>query len=72
VGHPTHSAVLVWDDLPHNVEALGKCEIRCTTDLTKKQLRMVGYLFEPCYNLAIPPDNNVSRSPGFETLGFFN
>jgi len=39
-------------------------------EIIKIQLSL-GYLFELCY-LAVPPQTNVSRSPGFEALGFFN
>ena len=63
------SAVLLWDDL--TLRRLQNAKVGGDTDITEKQLHMVGYLFELCYDLAIPPDNNVSRSPGFEALSFF-
>ena len=43
-------------------------------ELTKieKYQEYIAYLFELGYDLAINPDNNVSRSPGFESfLGIF-
>jgi hypothetical protein len=64
------SAVLLWDDL--TLRKLKNAKLGGDADLTKKQLHMVGYLFELMYDLAIPPGANVSKSPGFEALGFFN
>ncbi len=40
--------------------------------LKEKQLQMVGYLCDLCYDLCISQKANVSRKPGFETpLGEF-
>jgi hypothetical protein len=38
------------------------------SDVTNKQLHMVGNLFELCYGLVIPPDTNGCG----EALDFFN
>jgi hypothetical protein len=64
------SAVLVSDDL--TLRHLEKANLIGQTDLTKKQLHKVGYIFELSFDLAIPPGSNVSSSPGFEALGFSN
>ena len=38
----------------------------------QKFQEVIAYLFEFGYNLALSPENNVSRSPGFELiLGIF-
>jgi hypothetical protein len=64
------AGVLSWDE--KTLRRLENAKVGGDTHITKKQLHMVGYLFELCYDLAIPPENNVSESPGFEALGFFN
>jgi hypothetical protein len=38
------------------------------SDVTNKQLHMVGYLFELCYGLPLPPDTNGCG----EAFDFFN
>jgi hypothetical protein len=37
-------------------------------EFQEKQLHLVGYLFELCYDLALSPNDNVSQNPGFETF----
>jgi hypothetical protein len=40
--------------------------------LADKQLHMIGYMIELCYDLALSLDHNISESAGFETpLGFW-
>ena len=44
----------------------------CMT-LNEKQLVVVGYFFELCYDICLSPSKNVSNNPGFESmLGVFN
>jgi hypothetical protein len=41
--------------------------VKCSNniaDIIDKQLHIVGYLFELCYDIAL----NVSQSPGFESF----
>ena len=38
-------------------------------DLKRLQLDAVSYLWELCYDIALARSNNVSVSPGFESLG---
>ena len=41
--------------------------------MREKQLVVVGYFFEMCYDICLSPGRNVSNNPGFETiLGVFN
>ena len=41
--------------------------------LREKQLTVVGYFFELCYDLCLSPSQNVSNNPGFESIiGVFN
>ena len=41
--------------------------------LREKQLTVVGYFFELCYDICLSPSVNVSNNPGFESiLGVFN
>jgi hypothetical protein len=63
--------LLFWpEDVLGRLRTTG-CFRGCST-LEEKQLHMVGYLFELAYNLMIAPQDNVSRSPGFEScLGIF-
>jgi len=44
---------------------LNMVKFRGIVNVREKQLHMVGYLCELGYDLAIPPANNVSESPGF-------
>jgi hypothetical protein len=58
---------------------MSKDDERRITLCLKKELtavqkfqEVIAYLFEFGYNLALSPENNVSRSPGFESiLGIF-
>jgi hypothetical protein len=62
--------IFSWDSACIN--GLQKLNFREGTPLEDKQLHMVGYLAELCYDLALAPKDNVSESPGFETpLGIF-
>ena len=52
---------------------LDKANIRGCNTLREKQLVVVGYFFELCYDLCLSPRNNVSNNPGFNSiLGVFN
>jgi len=54
------------------LEKVEKLNFKGSKNLEERQLHMVGYLLELCYDLAIPPADSVSRNPGFETaLGIF-
>ena len=47
--------------------------IRGCSTFREKQLVVVGYFFELCYDLCLSPRYNVSRNPGFESiLGVFD
>jgi hypothetical protein len=60
----------VWDSACIN--GLQQLNFQAGTPLEDKQLHMIGYLAELCYDLALAPKDNVSESPGFETpLGIF-
>ena len=50
----------------------GMNEGTCRT-LREKQLVIVGYFFELCYDICLSSDWNVSSNPGFESrLHIFN
>lgn len=58
--------ILQWD--ARTMAALAaKCNNK-SADIINKQLHLVGYLFELCYDIAISPMNIVSQSPGFESF----
>ena len=41
--------------------------------LREKQLTVIGYFFELCYDICLSPSQNVSNNPGFESIiGVFN
>ena len=41
--------------------------------LREKQLTVIGYFFELCYDICLSPSQNVSNNPGFESIiGAFN
>jgi hypothetical protein len=49
-----------------------KSSLKKDLNSVQKHQEIIAYLFEFGYDLAISPENNVSRSPGFETvLGVF-
>ena len=52
---------------------LEKSNIRGCHTLREKQLVVVGYFFELCYDICLSPRHNVSNNPGFESiLGVFD
>ena len=52
---------------------LTRLNIRGANTLREKQLIVVGYFFELCYDICLSPSVNVSNNPGFESiLGVFN
>ena len=66
------SSMFLWDS--HILDRIDKLKFGSSADLTlkEKQLRMVGYLTELCYDLAVSPSQNVSVYPCFEAvLGCF-
>ncbi len=61
----TSDVIFVWsDEMLHRV---GGVNFRGAKVLPHKQLHMVGYLIELCYDLALSSDQNVSESAGCET-----
>ena len=60
-------------DWSNYIEKLESTTIRGCTTLKEKQLVVVGYFLELCYDLCISPRSNVSNNPGFEAiLGVIN
>ena len=59
------AGMLIWSK--SDLERVGKVKFAGCMAPEDKQLQMVGYLFELVYGLMLPPRDNVSRSPGFET-----
>ena len=52
---------------------LKQTNIRGCNTFREKQLVIVGYFFELCYDICLSPRYNVSRNPGFESiLGVFD
>ena len=67
---PNKEHLFRWD--PDILRMIEKVNFRGAETVQEKQLHFVGYLLELCYDLALSSDQNVSRSPGFETpLGIF-
>ena len=63
------SGLFLWE--PKILDRINKVKFG-TPSLEDKQLKMVGYLIELCYELTLSPSHNVSISPGFErALGIF-
>ena len=55
------------------IKYLESTNIRGAKTLIDKQLTVVGYYFELCYDLCLSPSHNVSNNSGFESiLGVFN
>ena len=55
-------SLFVWSK-----ETIG--ELKKRGDVQKLQLHAVAYLWEICYDLALAKHDNVSESPGYESLG---
>ena len=54
-------------------DRLEMTSIRGCETVREKQLVVVGYFFELCYDLCLSTSHNVSNNPGFESiLGVFN
>lgn len=52
---------------------LEQTNIRGCSTYREKQLVVIGYLFELCYDICLSPRDNISRNPGFEyILGVFD
>ena len=62
--NPSHG-LLSWTTA--ELELVDGVNFPGTTSREVKQLSMVGYLFEPIFDIMIARDGNVSKSPGFET-----
>ena len=63
-------SLFVWSD--QTIDELKKYALNRgggSTGLQKVQLDAVAYLWELCYELLLSRSNNVSKSPGFESLG---
>ena len=55
------------------ISQIDKSNIQQCQTLREKQLVVVGYFFELCYDICLSPKHNVSNNPGFESiLGVFN
>ena len=55
------------------VNHLTTANIRGCHTLREKQLVVIGYFFEMCYDICLQTDYNVSNNPGFESiLGVFD
>ncbi len=68
--HGMEGSLFHWGD--EVMGRLGGVQFPGNLDVRQKQLHMVGYLFELCYDLCIASDKNISKNPGFETpLGVF-
>ena len=64
------TGIFDWSVYTNHLE---KANIRGCGTLREKQLVVVGYFFEMCYDICLSPKHNVSNNPGFETiLGVFN
>ena len=61
VGNPR--SLLIWTS--ETINALKGCD----RELKKLQLDGVAYLWELCYDLLLKGADNISASPGFESLG---
>ena len=54
------------------IRKLTTTNMRGANTLRERQLIVVGYFFEMCYDICLSPSHNVSNNPGFETiLGVF-
>ena len=52
---------------------LTRAKIRGCSKLGEKQLVVVGYFFEMCYDICLQKSSNVNNNPGFEKiLGVFD
>ena len=55
------------------ISALEVANFKGCKTLKDRQLTVVGYFFELCYDICLSPSHNVSNNPGFESiLGVFN
>ena len=55
------------------INHLDRSKIGGLKTLREKQLTVVGYFFELCYDICLSPSQNVSNNPGFESIiGAFN
>ena len=50
------------------ISHLEKANIRGTKSLREKQLTVVSYFFEICYDICLSPNANVLNNPGFESI----
>ncbi len=66
----TGDGIFLWSDVM--LHRIGEIKFPGAKVLADKQLHMVGYMIELCYDLALSSDHNISESAGFETpLGFW-
>lgn len=69
VDHP----VFAWSDKTVSMLKTSKVGTSAVPlSLEGKQLIAVSYLTEVVYDICIPDDNNVSGSPGYESMGMVN
>ena len=55
------------------INQLQRANMRGAKTICEKQLTVIGYFFEKCYDTCLSPRHNVSNNPGFESiLGVFN
>ena len=63
--------IFVWSGA--TLKHLDDTNLNGCRHIKDKQLIMVGYFFELCYELMLSSNHNVSQNPGFESiLGIFN
>ena len=59
-----------WDN---SIEKIRNANIGGCETIREKQLIVLGYFFEMCYDICLAPEQNVSVNPGFEQiLGVIN
>ena len=55
------------------IDQLKRANVNGCNTLREKQLIIVSYFFEMCYDICLSPRHNVSKNPGFESiLGIFD
>jgi hypothetical protein len=58
--------IFLWES--NTMEHLMKANIPGAATIVDKQLNMVSYLAEVCYELCLLPDDNMSQSQGYKAL----
>ena len=55
-------------DWPLYIEQSERANIRGCSTFKEKQLAVVGYFLEMCYDICLSPKHNISNNPGFESI----